>query len=902
MKFAFKFANVLGAIYRKGDILFTPDGNSVISPVGNRICIYNLKNHTSTALPIESRFNYECLALSPSGNLLIAVNEEGEAHFITLLTRRKLFSYRFNETVRRIIFSPNGKHFAVCKINKVFVFHTPEYDGTDRIIGQITLEKVFADFYDDTTSIDWTDDSCVLAMSSKDGLTKLISMHDRSRFHKYTLSGHTDPIVAVFFESSSLNLVTVGRNGQLTLWDCNTDLKELHKLDKQLTTKMKEIVLNDDEDDIQVTLDDNEKSLALETKSEPLDDSSFKISYHRLSKHYLNDYHKFEKRVNLTACVYHKSSRILVTGFSNGSIFIHELPEVTLIDSLSISDNGIASVAVNNIGDWIAIGCENQGQLMVWEWQSQTYVLKQQAHASGISCLTYSNDGSFIATGGVDAKIKVWNVESGFCFVTFSDHSSGISDLKFSNNRKFVVSASVDGTVRTFDMHRYRNFRIFTTPRPVQFSCLAIDATDEFVAAGAQDVFDIYLWSMKLGQLIECLTGHESPVSGLAFSPVVTSSVFVSVSWDKTLRMWNTIEGEKTYDTIELGAEALCVAYKPDGKEVAVSTLNGLISIFDTSSGYQLRSIEGRNDLGSGRSLTDQITAKKNLDAKAFTSIAYSADGNCIIAGGQSKNICIYHVAQGILLKKFEVTQNRSLDAVDDIINRRKMTEFGNLDLIEKREDSNVKIRLPGVLQGDMAARSFKPEVRVFDVAFSPTGLAWSAATTEGVLIYSLDSSLIFDPFDLQVDITVDSIEQTMKSNKLKALVMSLKLGEIDVIRHVLENIPSTSIELIVRSIPTAYLERLIKFLSSSIESTRHIELYLLWIENLINDGRFVKGSQKTILLGLYRNLTKKHQDIMKICDFNKYTMKMILKRKVKSKNEDPDESSVSDVGMSLGI
>lgn len=57
-----------------------------------------------------------------------------------------------------------------------------------------------------------------------------------------------------------------------------------------------------------------------------------------------------------------------------------------------------------------------------------------------------------------------------------------------------------------------------------------------------------------------------------------------------------------------------------------------------------------------------------------------------------------------------------------DIINRRKMTEFGNLDLIEKREDSNVKIRLPGVVQGDMAARSFKPEVRVFDVAFSPTG------------------------------------------------------------------------------------------------------------------------------------------------------------------------------------
>lgn len=53
------------------------------------------------------------------------------------------------------------------------------------------------------------------------------------------------------------------------------------------------------------------------------------------------------------------------------------------------------------------------------------------------------------------------------------------------------------------------------------------------------------------------------------------------------------------------------------------------------------------------------------------------------------------------------------------------MTEFGNIDLVEKRESNeggNVKIRLPGVVKGDMAARSFKPEVRVFSISFSPTG------------------------------------------------------------------------------------------------------------------------------------------------------------------------------------
>lgn len=49
---------------------------------------------------------------------------------------------------------------------------------------------------------------------------------------------------------------------------------------------------------------------------------------------------------------------------------------------------------------------------------------------------------------------------------------------------------------------------------------------------------------------------------------------------------------------------------------------------------------------------------------RAFNSVCYSADGQFVIAGGQSKNVCIYNVAEGILLKKFEITQNQSFDAV----------------------------------------------------------------------------------------------------------------------------------------------------------------------------------------------------------------------------------------------
>lgn len=117
--------------------------------------------------------------------------------------------------------------------------------------------------------------------------------------------------------------------------------------------------------------------------------------------------------------------------------------------------------------------------------------------------LAYSPDGQYIITGGDDGKVKLWNTLTGFCTLTFHEHTSSISSVLFSHNRKFVASASLDGTVRAYDLVRYRNFRTLTSPRPVQFSCLAIDASDEFLAAGGQDFFDVYLWSMKLGTLLE---------------------------------------------------------------------------------------------------------------------------------------------------------------------------------------------------------------------------------------------------------------------------------------------------------------------------------------------------------------------------------------------------------------
>ena len=56
------------------------------------------------------------------------------------------------------------------------------------------------------------------------------------------------------------------------------------------------------------------------------------------------------------------------------------MPTFTNVHILSISQEKISSVAVNPSGEWLAFGARKLGQLLVWEWQSESYILKQQGH------------------------------------------------------------------------------------------------------------------------------------------------------------------------------------------------------------------------------------------------------------------------------------------------------------------------------------------------------------------------------------------------------------------------------------------------------------------------------------------------------------------------------------------
>ena len=41
------------------------------------------------------------------------------------------------------------------------------------------------------------------------------------------------------------------------------------------------------------------------------------------------------------------------------------------------------------------------------------------------------------------------------------------------------------------------------SPRPVQFSCVALDPSGEVVCAGSHDTYEVFVWSVQTGRLLE---------------------------------------------------------------------------------------------------------------------------------------------------------------------------------------------------------------------------------------------------------------------------------------------------------------------------------------------------------------------------------------------------------------
>ncbi|KAG0455146.1 hypothetical protein HPP92_024438 [Vanilla planifolia] len=518
----FRFQNLLGAPYRGGNAVVSED--SLLSPVGNRVSVTDLVKSQTVTLPFEATSNISRIAVSPDGNFLLTVDEGSRALFVNLRRRAVLHHITFKKPVKAVRFSPDGALIAVGLGKLLQIWRSP---GFRKEFFPFELLRTFADGTAAIISLDWSPDSNYLLVGSKDLIVRLFCVKKTKVKEKpFLFLGHRDAVVGVFFctekkKDKVCRIYTISRDGAIFTWNLaensnvvNTDayvsdppspgtpeqkisegdLKKSDNVNEDRKRKIKSLVDDDDATKLGVPL-------------------------HRLKWQLLKKDFFMQSPAKLTTCDFHRELDMVIVGFSNGVFGLYQMPDFVCIHLLSISREKITTAVFNKLGNWLTFGCAKLGQLLVWEWRSESYILKQQGHYFDVNCIAYSPDSQMMATGADDNKVKVWTVSSGSCFITFSEHTNAVTAVHFMANNHSLLSASLDGTVRAWDLFRYRNFRTFTTPSPRQFTCLTADQSGEVICAGTVDSFEVFVWSMKTGRLLDILSGHEGPVHGLMFSP-----------------------------------------------------------------------------------------------------------------------------------------------------------------------------------------------------------------------------------------------------------------------------------------------------------------------------------------------------------------------------------------------
>lgn len=887
MGLSFEFSNVLGAVYHRGTVRFGPDGSSLFSPVGNKIVTYDLKSNKSSALPLQVNYNFERVCIHPRGTLILAASEKSQLYMISLISGKLLHfkEYKSFQQITHLSFSPDGRYYCVCGENLVLVYMTPGslIVGKGREIVPFKLLKKFRVTHDKIVDVSWSLNCKYLCVASQDISLNILDLLDQDN-RILQLKGHSDSILSCYFANkynSDFQLYSLTKNCQLFVWDTRKS--------------------NDE--------GSSDESKSLKRLRQPL-------AYFCTARHYLKlkveSEEKKEERIRKSSAFvcssdYSSQLNLLVVGYNTGHYSLYEMPGATLIYDLDSNSGLISSISINANGDWIAIGSSidhepdktratnrTQSRLFVWEWQSKSHVLDQYGSGATMSnmheCLSYSLDGTYLVSGNLSGQIKVWNTLTGETIGTFGDeHKGPIKSIKFAPNKsgKVIVSASLDGTLRAYDLNRYKNFRTFQSPvqeRKPEFICLDIDSTGEFIAAGTYNYFEVYLYSLQTGKFLEYLTGHEGPVSGVAFSPV--TNLLVTTSWDFTVRIWNLFEGPKTMrDTITFNHEVITIAFRPDGNQFAVSLSNGQIALFNPQTGDQIGApIEGLDDLG-----TTQLVAEVSRDSKKyFITLNYSADGTYLVAAGKSNFICIYHTNEKILVKKVAITFNMSMDGIFDFVSARQRAEFGyNLELLDQRKEERTlrPIQLPGVRTGDLSERSAKPVMAVYQINFSPTMRSFAAATTEGVLIYSLDNNRNFDPYKLAIDVDPISVRRALDKKDFRlALVQSIQLNDRPLTKEVLESIPLDDLELVIANLEVDYVKKSLEQIGSTITDTRHLDYYLLLVKKILyRHGIALKSLQasevSSVVRNLHQNIYRVYMNLKKNCDYYKYSLEYLTRQ-----------------------